>query len=425
MSSPHPTRPVPAAEFPLPPVAKRFVRYVQVDTTANEHSETVPSSPGQRVLGRLVCDELRDIGLDAHMDDKGYVHAHVPPSGATPAAFTLGFVSHLDTSPDAPGAGVQPFIHPEYDGGEVAFPSGLRRSPAEQPALREHLGHDLITSDGTTLLGSDDKAGVAIIIQLAADLVADTKPRPPIQLLFTIDEEIGRGIDHLDLSRFPADVAYTIDGGRRRTFEFETFNAAEAILTVEGVGVHPGYAKDVLINATRIAAEFVDLLPRNESPETTAGRDGYLHPHEMSGSVEKARVRVLIRDFEEEGFERRKQLLRDLAQQLQEAHPLAHLHLKITNTYRNMKRYIEDTDPRAISMALEAAKRLGYDLHVAPVRGGTDGARLSELGIPTPNIFTGGYDFHSRFEWNTVQNLEAALAYARSLVDVWSDRLRS
>ncbi|NNF59567.1 MAG: tripeptide aminopeptidase PepT, partial [Rhodothermaceae bacterium] len=274
----------------------------------------------------------------------------------------------------------------------------------------------------TTLLGSDDKAGVAVIMQLAADLLADPAPRPTLRLLFTPDEEIGKGTEYLDLARFGADVAYTLDGSGTDRLNVETFNAAEAVLTVDGVVVHPGYATGVLVNAARIAAAFVAALPAEEAPETTSGRDGYFYAHTLTGDTSRAEARVLLRDFGDVGMARRKAFVQQLADDLAARHPKATIRVALTDSYRNMLRYIEEADRRVIDVAVEAAHAMGFEPELELVRGGTDGARLSEKGLPTPNVFTGGYDFHSCFEWNTIENLERALAYAKTLVHTWGER---
>ena len=424
---------VPAEDVPdLPPVVQRFCRYARVWTTSDPDSETFPSTERQKDLSRLLVDELRAAGVaDAEMDEHGYVYATVPaPPGADDLP-VLALVAHVDTSPDAPGEDVRPHVHAAYAGGAVALPGDpdVVLDPERQPALADHVGEDLITSDGTTLLGSDDKAGVAVIVQLAADLLrADEDaqrrgerpaPRPTIRILFTPDEEVGRGTDKLDLARLGADVAYTLDGSGVDRLNVETFNAAEARLTVTGVGVHPGYAKGVLVNALRIATAFVQDLPGDAAPETTEGREGYLHPHTLEGTAERATVRVLLRDFSDDGMEAKRALVRDLADRLRADWPGATVDLDVHESYRNMLSYIHQTDPRVVDVAVEAGRSLGVTLDMEPVRGGTDGARLSERGLPTPNVFTGGYDFHSRFEWNTVQNLERALAYTHALVRTW------
>jgi len=409
----------------LPPVAERFLRYVQIDTQSDPDSTSVPTTEKQKDLSRLLTDELRAMGLnDAAMDEHGYVYATVP--GGSDGLPVLALVAHVDTAPDEPGGPVTPRIHPKYDGSvlELGSEPPVCLDPERSPALLEHLGHDVITSDGTTLLGSDDKAGVAVIMQLAQDLVRDPSlPRPPLRVCFTVDEEVGRGIDHLDLERLGADVAYTLDGGPVGTLDTETFNAASATVRVHGVNVHPGHARGVMANAVRIVAEVIAALPADQAPEATDGAEGYFFPHRITqgASPSEAEVKILLRDFESDGLERRKRFLEHLVEAARAAHPRASVELEIEDSYRNMKEYITDKDPRAIDFAFAAAQAMGLEMTEQSVRGGTDGARLSEEGLPTPNIFTGGYDFHSRFEWNTVQNLETALAYVKHLVAHWAE----
>ncbi|MEP0549003.1 MAG: peptidase T [Rhodothermales bacterium] len=417
---------LPADAVPdLPSVARRFVRYVQIDTQSDPDAETTPSTEKQKDLSRLLADELCALGIDAAMDAFGYVYATLPSTLADASRMpTLGLVAHVDTSPDEPGTDVRPFVHTDYQGDVIAFPgdASVTLDPARQPALLDHLGHDLITSDGTTLLGSDDKAGVAVLMQLVEDLLDDDAPRPEVRLLFTVDEEIGRGVDKLDRERFGAGVAYTVDGGGVGGIYAETFNAAEATVTVEGVTVHPGYAHGVMANAVRILAEIVATLPADEAPETTEGRAGYVHPHTIThGETGHAAAKILLRDFETEGMERRKALVHRLADEAAARHPRARIGVEIRDSYQNMLRYIEASDPRTVTFAEAAARTLGIEPELRLVRGGTDGARLSELGIPTPNLFTGGHDFHSRFEWNTVQNLETSLAFVKTLVRHWGE----
>lgn len=411
----------------LPDVVERFLRYVRIDTQSDPESNTVPSTEKQKDLGRLVVSEMSDLGLDAAMDSHGYVWTTLPATASAPDGAALPVVAllaHMDTAPDAPGADVRPIVHPPYDGGVVTLPGdpSVSLDPTKQPALLGHLGENLITSDGTTLLGSDDKAGVAVLVQLAADLVADATPRPEIRLCFTIDEEIGHGVDNLDLDRLGARVAYTIDGSDIDTISFETFNAAEAVVSIDGIGVHPGYAKGVMVNAIRIAAMLVAELPEAESPEHTDGTDGFIHPHTTgSGDVAHATVKLILRDFTSEGLERRKGLVTDLVNSLRQRYPGASIDLSIRDQYRNMRSYIEETDPRAVMFAFLAAGDIGMTLRSERVRGGTDGSRLSEAGIPTPNIFTGGMDYHSCFEWNTVQSLERTLRFVKALVRYWGE----
>lgn len=415
----------------LPGVVQRFLRYVVIDTQSDRDSPRTPSTERQKDLSRRLTEELLALGLDdAEMDEYGYVYATLPstlPEDEAAETPVLCLVAHVDTSQDEPGGPVKPMIHQGYDGGIVQLPEGpsVTLDPARSPALSEHVGHDLITSDGSTLLGSDDKAGCAVILQAVEDLLADpSTPRPPTRICFTVDEEIGRGVDKLDLERLAADVAYTIDGSGTGTLSYETFNAAQAVIEVTGVNVHPGYAKDVMANASTILAAILNRLPADESPETTEDREGYFCPIEMEGTVSSARTKMLLRDFTSEGLERRKQLVESLAAEAREAHPRATIEVEITDQYKNMKDYIEAKDPRAVSFAFAAAEEMGIDLETELVRGGTDGSRLSEMGLPTPNVFNGGYDYHSRFEWNTVQNLEASLAYVKQLVRYWAEHGR-
>ena len=411
----------------LPPVAARFWRYVQIDTQSDSDSRTVPSTAKQKELGHRLVQELQGAGCtDAEIDEHGYVYATLPARGKGSGAPGLALLAHQDTSPDAPGAGVRPQLHRAYNGGRLPLPGApdVALDPERQPALARHSGEDVISSDGTTLLGSDDKAGVAILMQLAADWPGPNDPAdgplPRVRLCFTVDEEIGRGTDHLSLERLGADAAYTLDGSGVDTIYAETFNAAEVTVTVEGAAVHPGYAKGVMVNAARILSRLVAALPPEEAPETTAGREGYFHPHTLrEGTPARAEAKILLRDFAEQGLQRRKDFLRALVETLCHQHPEAEISLEIEEQYKNMRPYIEETDPRAVSFAHDAAGAMGMTLSEKLVRGGTDGARLSECGLPTPNLFTGGYDFHSRFEWNTVQNLERALAFTQALLHRW------
>jgi tripeptide aminopeptidase len=416
----------------LSPVAERFLRYVQIDTQSDPDAETTPSTEKQKDLGRLLVQELLDIGItDAYMDDHGYVYGTLPstlPEAEAAALPVVALLAHMDTAPDESGAGVKPLVHRNYDGGVIILPGNpqVTLDPARLPALRDHVGHDVITSDGTTLLGSDDKAGVAVIMQLAADLLGDSSPRPTVRLCFTVDEEIGRGVDKLELDVLGADVAYTLDGSAIDTISMETFNAAAARITVEGVMVHPGYAKGLMVNAVRIAAEMIAALPPAEAPETTEGREGYIHPHTITaGDASKVQVQLILRDFTDDGMQRRKDYVEALMAAFRLKYPGATITLDLKDQYKNMRSYIEETDPRAVAYAVEAAEAMGITLENQLVRGGTDGARLSERGLPTPNIFNGGHDYHSCFEWNTVQNLERSLAYTKALVHYWSRAGRS
>ena len=415
--------------MPLPSVAERFLRYVQIDTQSDPDSETTPSTEKQKDLCRLLTSELKALGFDdAYMDQYGYVFVTIPttlPAEKAAQRPVVALLAHVDTAPDESGTGVKPVVHYNYDGSLLRLPGdpAVTLDPARQPALLDHLGHDLITSDGTTLLGSDDKAGVAVLMQLAEDLLHDRSlPCPTLRLCFTIDEEIGRGVEKLDLGTLGADVAYTLDGSSTGTIASETFSAAEAVVTVEGVMVHPGYAKDIMVNAVRIVAELIAALPATEAPETTAGRAGYIHPHTLTtGDAARAGVQLILRDFTEEGLQRRKELVIHLVDLLRLKYPKSLISLEIKDQYKNMRAYIEQTDPRVMTFAHAAARTIGLNLEDQLVRGGTDGSRLSERGLPTPNIFNGGHDYHSKFEWNTVQNLELSLSYTKALVRYWAE----
>lgn len=410
---------------PLPSVVGRFFRYVQIDTQSDRSSSTTPSTAKQKDLSQLLAEELKALGVkDAEMDEHGYVYGTLEATESGEKAPPVAFLAHVDTSPDAPGWPVVPVLHREYDGTVILLPGDpkVRLDLEKSPGLGHHIGQDLITSDGTTLLGSDDKAGVALIMQLVEDLLEDPEhSRPPLRVCFTVDEEIGRGVDKLDLERLDAAVAYTVDGGPVGELDTETFNASEATIEVKGVQVHPGTAKGVMANAATILAEVLTSLPENERPETTADEEGYFSPYELVGNVAEARAKVLLRDFTEDGMTRRKRMLEEAVAFAGAKHARAEITLSFEDSYRNMKRYIEEADPRTISFAFAAAQEIGLDLVEQRIRGGTDGARLSELGLPTPNIFTGGHDYHSCFEWNTVQNLERSLEFLKALVRYWAE----
>lgn len=402
----------------LSPVVRRFLRYVRIDTQSDSESTSIPSTKGQEDFGRLLVRELKRAGAAAEMDENGYVYATLPAVSVS-SNLVLGLLAHVDTSPDEPGA-ARPIVHFDYDGSTIRLADGVTLDPAQRPELLAHVGDHVITSDGTTLLGSDDKAGVAILMQLVEDLLSDDSPRPALEICFTTDEEIGRGIDHLDFERFHPTLAYTIDGGGLGTIYMETFNAAEATIDIRGVMVHPGYAKDIMVNAIRILGHLISRLPTSIAPESTEGRDGYIHPHHVSeADPAHARARLILRDFTESGLNSKKAFLEELVDSLKRDYPRADITLTIRDEYRNMRTYIEELEPRALPFAQAAARKMGLELEERLVRGGTDGARLSEMGIPTPNVFNGGHDFHSRFEWNTAGSIDTALEYVKNLVTYW------
>jgi tripeptide aminopeptidase len=406
-------------------VLERFLRYVVIDTQASVESSGYPSTEKQLDLSRLLVDELRTIGLeDVELTEHGYVFATLP--GTVAGAPTVGLIAHVDTSPDAPGTGVNPVVHRGYAGGPVRLPGDQTQvlDPAELPQLAARVGHDIVTSDGTTLLGADDKAGVAEIVAAVAYLARDDAPRATVRVAFTVDEEVGRGTDHFDLERFGADFAYTFDGSGLGEVEIETFSADQLKLTIRGVGVHPGTAKGRLVNAIKLLADVVSGLPRDTlSPETTEGREGFLHPGRIAGTASSATLWLLARDHDDEKLEQHVELVRRLATEVVGREPQASFELEVEAQYRNMRRAL-DQHPEIVAAAETAIRRAGVDPVHSIIRGGTDGARLTEKGLPTPNLFTGGQDYHSLREWASVQDMAAAAATAVELVRVWGEPSR-
>jgi tripeptide aminopeptidase len=406
-----------------PDALERFLRYVQIDTQSAETADSFPSTEKQLDLSRLLVAELRAIGLeDVELDDHGYVMATVPATTDRELP-TIGFVAHVDTAPGIPSYGVNPQVV-RYGGGRLALPGDPAQvlDPDEIPALNDHVGHDLVTSDGTTLLGADDKAGVAEIMAAAAHLVRHPDvEHGPVRLAFTPDEEVGEGTTHFDLRRFGAVCAYTLDGSEVGEIEDETFNAVRLTLTFTGRSTHPGTAKGKLVNAIKLAAQFVSSLPRETlSPETTEEREGYVHPQTIEGTTSSCQVVVLLRDHDAVKIAEYEQLVRLLAEQAAAADPRARLEIKRKEEYRNMKQYLRD-HPRVLEAAWEAARREGVEPRGAIIRGGTDGARLSERGLPTPNLYTGGHSYHSLREWACVQDMGTAAATIVHLVRVWAE----
>ncbi|MDA0169173.1 peptidase T [Solirubrobacter taibaiensis] len=399
----------PLAEKLAPDLLERFQRYVRIDTQSTRERTQSPSTPGQLDLSRLLVEELQAIGLtDAALDANGYVTATLEGTGPT-----VGLIAHVDTSPDAPGANVQPIVHRDHPGGLIQLP--FSGTTVDAPA-----GHDIVTSSGDTLLGADDKAGVAEIMAAVAHLAANPDlPRPTLRICFTPDEEIGEGATLFDVERFGAVCAYTLDGSDLGELQDETFSAEEVILTIHGVDAHPGWAKDVLVNATRIAAEIVAALPPELTPERTEGLDGFIHVYEVSGGSGRTEVRAIVRDFDDDKLHAHTALLRKTAEETVARHPGARLEVEVTPQYPNMRRYI-DAFPRAVTAAEEAIRAEGIELIRTPIRGGTDGSRLSAMGLPTPNLFTGGHDYHSPREWASVQEMAAAAAVVIRLAEVWA-----
>jgi len=404
-----------------PDLLDRFQRYVRIDTQSQKDRTTSPSTPGQLDLGRMLVSELRQIGCaDAELDDNGYVMATLPAT--VPDTPVIGLLAHIDVSPDAPGAGVKPLVHRDYQGGVLELPQGgTRLDPERMPELRSKAGHAIVTSSGDTLLGADDKAGVAEVMAAVAHLAANPGlPRPTLRIGFTPDEEIGEGATLFDIERFGALCAYTIDGSEIGELQDETFSALEAIVTVHGVEVHPGQATGKLVNALRLAARIIAALPSRElTPETTSGREGFIHPTELTGTVTRATFRAILRDFDEHKLEDHVALLTRTAEQVVGEEPRARLELEMRRQYRNMREYLQSV-PGVTEAAERAIRAEGIEPIRIPIRGGTDGSRLSEMGLPTPNIFTGGHEYHSVREWASVNDMAAASAVIVRLAEVWS-----
>jgi tripeptide aminopeptidase len=387
-------------------------------------ADRYPSSPGQLQLGALLVDELRQAGIaDARQDENGIVLATLQPT-ATHAVPQIAFCAHLDTSPETSGAGVRPQVFENYRGGDLALPGELGRviRVADQPELPPLVGRTIITSDGTTLLGADDKAGVAVIMEAAAWLMEHPEiPRGPIRVCFTCDEEIGRGVDHLRLDQLASAVCYTLDGQGADTIDVETFSADLAVLKIHGVNIHPGIAKGRMVNALRVAADFIARLPRaNGCPEATDGREGFVHPFEIAGGVAEVTLRTLVRDFDSAFLARWADLLRRTAAATTAEFPSAKIDLTITKQYRNMSEGLA-RDPRAVAYAQRALEKLGRSAKVAIVRGGTDGSRLTEMGLPTPNLATGEHSPHSALEWTCLEEMLAAGEWVIALVRTWAE----
>jgi len=406
-------------------VLDRFLRYVRYDTQSSETSTTFPSTDKQLILLRALTDELRAIGLaDASIDEYGYVMATVPATTKKAGVPTIGFLAHVDTSPEMPGAGVAPIVHRGYDGRDLVLPDDptVVLRVHDIPALADQMGHDIVTASGTTLLGADNKAGVAEIMTAAAFLVAHPElAHGTIRLGFTPDEEVGRGTQYFDVARFGAQFAYTLDGGRRGEIEMESFSADAMTITFHGFNTHPGYAKGRMVNAIKAAARFIDRLPGDRmSPETTDGHEGFVHPYVITASVQTTSVRLLIRDFVTAALREKEGTLEALAREVAGGYPGVRVEVAVEESYRNMKEML-DRYPAVVDHAREAIRRAGIEPITHPIRGGTDGSRLSFMGLPTPNLFAGEHNFHSRLEWVSVQDMEKAVEVIVHLCQVWEE----
>jgi tripeptide aminopeptidase len=406
----------------------RFLRYVTFDTRSDDQSSTVPSTPGQLVLLRTLVTELLALGLaDAEMDEHGYVMATIPATAGCEDAPVIGFLAHVDTSPEMAGHDVKPIVHRLYDGRDLVLPDdpGAVLRASEAPALLAQMGHDIVTASGLTLLGADDKAGVAEIMAAAEWLMANPQIRHGrIRLAFTPDEEIGRGADHFDVARFGAVCAYTLDGGGRGELESESFSADAMTVTFRGFNTHPGYARGRMVNAIRVAADFIARLPRDGmSPETTGGYEGFVHPYQLQAAVDRTSVKLLVRDFVTAGLEEKEARVEAIARQAAALHPRASVEIVVEESYRNMREVLEQ-HPHVVEYARRAIRLAGLEPVERPIRGGTDGSRLSFMGLPTPNLFAGEHNFHSRLEWVSAQDMDKAVEVIVRLCELSADSER-
>ncbi len=406
-------------------VAERFLRYVQIDTQSDPTSTTSPTTEKQKNLSRLLVDELQAMGItDAHLDEFGYVYATIPATSTKSNVPVICFCSHVDTSPDCSGAGVKPIVHHNYQGQDLVLPDDTTQiiRAKDHPDLLAQIGNDIVTASGTTLLGADNKAGVAAIMDAANFLMQNPQiTHGKIRILFTPDEEVGHGTDHVDMQKLGAHFGYTIDGETLGSIENETFSADGATIHIQGVATHPGFAKGKMENAIKIAADIIAALPRHaHTPETTEGKEGFVHPLGISGSLEEATIKFIVRDFSDNGLLNYQQLLQETINKVLPNYPNSTATLRITEQYRNMK-VVLDQHPQVAQYAVEAVRRAGVTPKLSSIRGGTDGSRLSFMGLPCPNIFAGEHAFHSRHEWVSVQDMQKATATIVHLAMIWEE----
>lgn len=405
--------------------SERFLKYVQVDTQSDPQSKTSPTTEKQKDLGKILAEELKQIGImDAHMDEWGYVYATIP-SNTEKKVPVICFCAHIDTAPDCSGTNVKPIVHKNYQGQDIVLPDDksqvLRLS--EYPYLKTQMGNDIITASGATLLGSDDKAGVAEIMDLANFLMINKKVKHgEIKILFTPDEEVGKGVNHVDMKKLGAEFGYTLDGGDAGSLEDETFSADGVQVIIHGVIAHPGYAKGKMINAMKIAGEILASLPKDRlSPESTDGKRGFIHPVRVEGIAEKCTIDFIIRDFETPGLNKKEDYLRTQIEERMRIYPNASFEFNVTEQYRNMKEVL-DKNPNVVAYAKEAIKRAGLELKMESIRGGTDGSRLSYMGLPCPNLFAGEQAIHSKLEFISVQDMNKAVETMVHLAMVWEEK---
>lgn len=405
--------------------AERFLRYVQIDTQSDPQSDSFPTTAKQKDLSKLLAQELKEIGLaDAHMDEWGYVYATIPAT-TTKKVPVICFCAHVDTAPDCSGTNVKPIVHKNYRGQDIVLPDDSAQvlKLADYPYLQKQIGNDLITASGNTLLGADDKSGVAAIMDLANFLVKNPAIKHgEIRIMFTPDEEVGKGTAKADIKKLGAEYAYTLDGGDAGSLEDETFSADGVQLVIHGVIAHPGYAKGKMINAMKIAAHILDALPKDRlSPESTEGKRGFIHPVHIEGIAEKCTIDFIIRDFETPGLKKKEDFLRTLVEETLRVHPNATFEYKVTEQYRNMKEVLTN-HPQVVEYAKEALQRAGLEVKMESIRGGTDGSRLSFMGLPCPNLFTGMQGIHSKLEHISVQDMNKAVETMVHLVQIWEEK---
>ena len=406
-------------------VESRFIKYAKIDTTADPNSTSFPSTEIQKDLGRELVRELLEMDVnDAEMDEWGYVYGTLPNNTENRDLPVICFCSHMDTAPDVTGKNVKPIVHRNYDGSPITLPDDTNQiiTTEKHPYLKEKIGDDLITASGLTLLGADDKAGVAIIMDLVHHLTSNPEIKhPTIRILFTPDEEVGRGVDHLDMEKLNADYGYTLDGGILGSLEDESFSADGVKITVQGISAHPGYAKNKMVNAMKVVSEFIAALPKDSwSPETTSGREGFVHPHKFTGGMEESSVSFIIRDHDTAKLADYEERLENILKETLSNYPALNYQFEVTEQYRNMKEIIKNV-PFVTEYAISAMEKAGVMALPAIIRGGTDGSRLSFMGLPCPNIFTGEMAIHSRHEYVSVQDMEKAVATLVELSQIWTN----
>jgi tripeptide aminopeptidase len=405
-------------------VTERFIRYAKIDTQSDASSPTCPSTEKQKNLSRILVDELKQMGIeDAELDEKGYVYATIP-SNTEKKVPVICFCSHVDTSPDCTGENVNPQIHYKYQGNDLVLPNDKTQviKFSEHPALKDQIGNDIITTDGTTLLGADNKAGVAEIMDAANFLMRHPEiKRGKVRILFTPDEEIGRGVDQCDMKKLGADFGYTIDGETLGHIENETFSADGVLVTIKGFPTHPGFAKDKMENSMKIASEIISRLPKEKSPERTEKKEGFIHPVSLNGTIDETKINFIIRDFNTPGLQQLENELKTIVEDVLKQHPKSTYTFQVSEQYRNMKEVL-DHHPQVVDYALEAIERSGVKPVLSSIRGGTDGSRLSFMGLPCPNIFAGEHAFHSKQEWVSIQDMQKSVQTIVNLVAIWEEK---